>query len=163
MFSPYKETFTEQSLANDPALFTTMRVETQMALLLWIEHVMEAADTKYKRSSYEFKHDFEWIGFYITNGMVKGAMLVSGYQPVAREGYNWFYNIRPKHQPSNRGTQTPGARGASQFLLPPLEASEQAFFDATLKRALSVPLCKVMNTTPPPRWTWPADRAEEKE
>lgn len=49
-------------------------------------------------SSYAIKHRFEETehGFYINNGMMKGAMEAAGYEPHDRTVKNWEYALSVK-------------------------------------------------------------------
>ena len=49
----------------------------QAVLISWIRDVLVPAERVYQPNSYSMKHDFEREpeGFYVTNGMFKGAML----------------------------------------------------------------------------------------
>lgn len=46
-------------------------------------------------SSYKLKHFCEHdVGFYVSNGQLKGAMLMAGFLPKNRLDKNWFFKIQ---------------------------------------------------------------------
>jgi hypothetical protein len=83
--------------ANDPRCWDQLSSDRQAALVGWIRDVLVPAGRAFHRSSYAMKHDFEREpgGFYVTNGMFKGAMLAAGHQPVDAREINWRFRVRP--------------------------------------------------------------------
>jgi len=86
--------------ANDPRCLQDLSAEQQAVLIGWIQDVLVPSKSVYRRVTYEMKHDFEREpeGFYVTNGMFKGAMLKAGYQPVNAEAVNWRFRVRPANE-----------------------------------------------------------------
>lgn len=86
--------------ANDPGCLNDLSTEQQAQLIRWLRDVLVPAKSVYRRTSYEMKHDFEREpeGFYVTNGMFKGAMLKAGYPPVADDEINWRFRVKPCHE-----------------------------------------------------------------
>jgi hypothetical protein len=78
-----------------PEAYERLAPAEQAALLEWIRLAIKPAKTIAPSTSYSIKHDFETAGFYITNGQLKGAMLVAGYAPVDPDELNWEFRIRP--------------------------------------------------------------------
>ena len=82
---------------NDPRCLQDLPAGQQAVLIRWIRDVLVPAGRAFHRTSYGMKHDFENEpgGFYVTNGMFKGAMLAAGYQPVDASEINWRFRVRP--------------------------------------------------------------------
>jgi hypothetical protein len=78
-----------------PEAYERLAPVEQAALIEWITLAIKPAKTIAPNTSYGIKHDFESVGFYITNGQFKGAMLTAGYVPVDPEELNWEFKIRP--------------------------------------------------------------------
>jgi hypothetical protein len=81
---------------DSPAEFDVLPPAKQAALLAWIAQVMKPASTFGRHTSYGIKHAFEDVGFYVTNGEFKGAMLVAGYVPKDPDELNWTFKARPR-------------------------------------------------------------------
>ena len=83
-----------------PEEFKQLSAEEQKILLAWCSRLEPIKTINTRYSSYGLKHQFNNSekGFYITNGMFKGAMLESGfsYKPVSINSRNWFFNISVK-------------------------------------------------------------------
>ena len=89
---------------NRPEAYERLSTVEQATLLEWIRLAIEPAKTTGPGSSYGIKHAFEEVGFYISNGRFKGAMLAAGYAPVNPDELNWELRIRPtgkRHQSKN--------------------------------------------------------------
>jgi hypothetical protein len=88
-----------------PEAYARLAPAKRAALLEWIRLVIKPAKTVAPNTSYSIKHDFERVGFYITNGQFKGAMLAAGYAPVDPNELNWEFRIRPtgKRRESKNG------------------------------------------------------------
>lgn len=82
---------------NDPRCLQDLPAEQQAVLIGWIRDVLVPTRRAFHRTSYGMKHDFESEpgGFYVTNGMFKGAMLAAGHQPVDAGEINWRFRVRP--------------------------------------------------------------------
>lgn len=82
---------------NQPARFTEqLTVAEQRALLDWIHANVTGWRRGSRRylNSYFLKHVAEnALGFYVTNGALKGAMDIAGWEPVDREAVNWLYRV----------------------------------------------------------------------
>jgi hypothetical protein len=85
-----------------PEAFERMTPAEQAALLKWIRLAIKPAKTVAPNTSYGIKHDFESVGFYISNGQLKGAMLTAGFAPVDSDELNWEFRIRPTGKRSKR-------------------------------------------------------------
>jgi hypothetical protein len=83
---------------NQPEEYEKLSDADKATLLQWIADSIEPAQTVYKSTSYSLKHAFEEssVGFYITNGQIKGAMKAAGYAAVDESMVNWSYRIKPK-------------------------------------------------------------------
>lgn len=88
-----------------PEAYERLTPAEQAALLEWIRLAIKSAKTIAPNTSYGIKHDFEEVGFYITNGQFKGAMLTAGYAPANPDELNWEFRIRPtgKRRESKNG------------------------------------------------------------
>jgi hypothetical protein len=103
---------------NNPSEYDELLDAEKAALQAWIQLAVEPADrADMCRNSYGMKHDFEAVGFYVTNGMFKGAMLAAGYQPTetTRNDINWKFRAKPRWWGGSR------PRGARRFQKPPSE------------------------------------------
>lgn len=82
---------------NSPECLNDLSAEQQAGLIGWIRDVLIPASRVYSPNSYIMKHDFEWEpkGFYVTNGMFKGAMLAAGFCPVNPREVNWRFRVKP--------------------------------------------------------------------
>jgi hypothetical protein len=90
-----------------PEAYARLAPAEQAALLEWIRLAIKPAKTVDRSTtSYGIKHDFEKVGFYITNGQFKGTMVAAGYAPVDPNELNWEFRIRPtgKLRESKNGT-----------------------------------------------------------
>ena len=83
--------------ANDIRCWEQLPADQQAALVAWIRNVLVPAYRVFHRTSYAMKHDFEREpgGFYVTNGMFKGAMLAAGHHPVDAREIKWRVRVRP--------------------------------------------------------------------
>ena len=86
--------------ANEPRCFRDLSAEQQNVLLDWIRAVLVPAKSIFRRTSYGMKHDFEREpdGFYVWNGMFKGAMRAAGFEPVDLKELNWHFRVKPVRQ-----------------------------------------------------------------
>lgn len=83
---------------DDPREYAKLSDAQKEALRAWIALVMRPVKTVGPSTSYTMKHDFERVGFYVTNGAFKGAMLAFGYEPAEREALNWRFRQRPTNK-----------------------------------------------------------------
>ena len=83
--------------ANSPECLNDLSAEQQAVLINWIRDVLVTAERVYTPNSYIMKHDFEREpeGFYVTNGMFKGAMLRASFAPVNPREVNWRFRVKP--------------------------------------------------------------------
>lgn len=84
---------------NHPLAFLQLSPSETRALIDWIKANFKPIKTANKNyTSYGLKHIFEKseCGFYITNGMFKGAMLQAGFDPVDKQDLNWVFCISQK-------------------------------------------------------------------
>lgn len=84
------------SQQDDPLVFYQLEMHGQITLLTWIILMLRPAqDFDDADTSIDFKHWFENLpqGFYITNGMIKGAMLVAGFNVLSGRDKNWVFNV----------------------------------------------------------------------
>lgn len=84
---------------NQPADYEKLKPGQQERLQAWISRTFAPAKrAPSNNTSYSLKHWFEASenGFYITNGMFKGAMLAAGYPPTPRtiNQINWRFRVR---------------------------------------------------------------------
>lgn len=85
---------------NLPQDFENLSKEKQKILVEWCSKISKTKNINRGKSSYGLKHIFEYseIGFYISNGAFKGAMLKAGFNHKNREenGLNWYFNYSEK-------------------------------------------------------------------
>lgn len=93
-------TFPENMTYNDPKEFEYLSTEQQNILLDWCDLIGKISGINERHTSYGLKHIFEksQYGFYISNGMFKGAMLKLGYKYTQchPSSPNWYFNISEK-------------------------------------------------------------------
>lgn len=80
---------------NQPEDFERLNPREQYILLEFCKNQFTVSNNYSKRTSYGLKHYFECfpMGFYITNGQFKGAMLKAGYKVKDKTALNWQFNI----------------------------------------------------------------------
>jgi hypothetical protein len=100
-------------------------------LLRWIDLVLYPAATVWRdATSYGLKHAAEDdLGFYISNGQFKGAMLEAGYEPADAWEQNWMFRVRPQRRYTGefgvaRCKLTPLDRKALENLIEMVRSSE---------------------------------------
>jgi hypothetical protein len=100
-------------------------------VLQWISWTMCPAVTIWRdATSYGLKHAAEDdLGFYISNGQFKGAMLEAGYEPVDTLDRNWLFRARPQRRYTGefgaaRCRLTPPDRKALEALIEMVRNSE---------------------------------------
>lgn len=84
--------------SNDNAAdqFKRLPDNEKTTLVAWMINVFQpAAKVCRQHTSYGLKHYFEHspLGFYVTNGEFKGAMLIAGFEPWNADEMNWRYHI----------------------------------------------------------------------
>lgn len=86
--------------SDSPNEFDELSELKKQMLLDWCHGIAKIQSINRKHSSYGLKHTFERSrnGFYITNGMLKGAMLKCGFDhaPVSSSSRNWYFNVSEK-------------------------------------------------------------------
>jgi hypothetical protein len=100
-------------------------------LLRWIDLVLYPAVTIWRdTTSYGLKHAAEDdLGFYISNGQFKGAMLAAGHKPADTWEQNWMFRVRPRRRYTGefgaaRCKLTPPDRKALENLVEMVRSSE---------------------------------------
>lgn len=81
---------------NHPLEFLDLPEEKQQRLMDWCSKLGRVKTIQQDApSSYGLKHGFERSerGFYITNGQLKGAMILLGYDADYLWHINWLFNI----------------------------------------------------------------------
>lgn len=79
---------------NSPEEYGALTKLEKAAIQEWIKLAIQPANQYTDRSSYGIKHDFERVGFYISNGEFKGAMLAAGYTPKDEKALNWVFKVK---------------------------------------------------------------------
>ena len=131
-----------------PEAYERLAPAEQVPLLEWIRLAVKPAKTIGPGTSYGIKHDYEKVGFYITNGQFKGAMLAAGYAPVNPNELNWEFRIRPtgKRRESKNGIVyhvehlTPEERKDLDTLARAGQRAQVRRYDAYRKRKQSNPV-----------------------
>jgi hypothetical protein len=105
---------TPEELTNHPDHFQDLKEREKQFLLQWISLTIKPYEKVSPLSSYALKHRFEHVGFYVTNGQFKGAMIAAGYAPVDAAILNSSYLIAPvvpykKTSPANDQFKLPEA------------------------------------------------------
>lgn len=82
---------------DNPRMFLELKPLEQTILIAWIFNIL--APSKGINSdidSYQIKHLFNdsLLGFYISNGQLKGAMIIAGYNSKDMNNQNWHFNIK---------------------------------------------------------------------
>jgi hypothetical protein len=83
---------------DDPIRFLDLSPLEQVVLVTWVLNTLAPSKgINYADDSYSLKHYFSdsSCGFYIMNGMFKGAMLVTGFKVADKQSKNWCFNIKP--------------------------------------------------------------------
>ncbi|MEJ1326479.1 hypothetical protein QY881_08775 [Latilactobacillus sakei] len=82
--------------SNHPKMFNELLQDEQVVLVNWILTTLTRAKTINRNdSSYGLKHYFENspLGFYVSNGAMKGALLIAGFETRKIEDLNWYFNV----------------------------------------------------------------------
>lgn len=88
-----------ESELNHPDAFGELSAVEQKIVTGWIkENFISRKTPNTEHTSYGLKHIFEaaGVGFYMTNGMFKGAMIAGGFEPVVADTLNCWYRISKK-------------------------------------------------------------------
>ena len=88
-----------ESELNHPDAFDELSADQQKIVMEWIkENFNPRKSPTNEHTSYGLKHIFEDadVGFYMTNGMFKGAMIACGFKPVVANVLNCWYRISKK-------------------------------------------------------------------
>ncbi|RYE90864.1 MAG: hypothetical protein EOO75_09560, partial [Myxococcales bacterium] len=110
--SPTKKTNQGNPL-DDPARFDELTPAEREAVLYWVRQVMAPAERVGGLNSFRMKQLCEKeVGFELSNGAMKGAMLAAGHTPTKTAGrqtakatdQNPLYRVRPL-QPNPRGSR----------------------------------------------------------
>lgn len=81
---------------DSPLAFYHLAKDKQQLLLEWCEGLGKRKTTNPLHDTYTIKHLFSYNNFYITNGAMKGALLLSGFTPKDLTRLNWKFNISEK-------------------------------------------------------------------
>lgn len=82
---------------DNPRMFLELKPLEQTILIAWILNTLVPSKGINDRAdSYQLKHRFSksLLGFYISNGQFKGAMIIAGYNSKDMNNQNWHFNIR---------------------------------------------------------------------
>jgi len=83
---------------NDPIEYDKLEKWQKLIVTTWIKEIfIKRVTINYDHTSYGLKHIFERSpdGFYLTNGMFKGALLACGFDKHSK-GINWSFAITGK-------------------------------------------------------------------
>jgi hypothetical protein len=85
---------------DSPKEFVLLPPLKRELLLRWISRTMYPTATVWRdATSYGLKHAAEDdLGFYISNGEFKGAMLKAGHEPADTRERNWLFRARPQRR-----------------------------------------------------------------
>ncbi|WP_051237874.1 hypothetical protein [Lacticigenium naphthae] len=87
------EQFTKK---DSPLAFYDLPVVKQEQLVEWCEGLDKRKTTNPLHDTYNLKHVFEHGRFYVSNGAMKGALVLSGFTPDDLTRLNWRFNISEK-------------------------------------------------------------------
>ncbi len=120
---------------NDPEEYAGLTEKAQAALQVWIRLAIAPAPPRTRGwSSYFLKHEFEAVGFYITNGEFKGAMLAAGYAPKDEGDFpNWSYPVKARAVGNGRMKRPFLIVRGETFSLRHLSKEDRAAFDAFIR------------------------------
>ena len=79
-----------------PEQYEQLTTAQKAILCVWIKtNLLPKRSVNRKHDSYSLKHLFEdsTLGFYITNGQFKGAMLECEFDPDVEDEKNWCFRI----------------------------------------------------------------------
>ncbi|MGO1356304.1 hypothetical protein [Alkalibacterium gilvum] len=78
---------------DSPLAFNNLSEYDQEALMAWCKSLNRIQSTNNLHDTYSLKHLFARKHFYITNGALKGALLLAGFTPADMNQLNWRFNI----------------------------------------------------------------------
>lgn len=84
---------------DDPKQFKQLSQHERALLVSWILTSLAPTNgINHRHNSYEIKHSFSnsSLGFYVSNGQFKGAMLVAGFKTDKVKQRNWCFNVSEK-------------------------------------------------------------------
>jgi hypothetical protein len=68
---------------NDPARYHELPIHEKIGLRAWVRENVAPRQVTSPQSSYHLKHVAEsFLGFYVSNASMKGALIEAGYEPV---------------------------------------------------------------------------------
>jgi hypothetical protein len=68
---------------NDPARYHELPIHEKIGLRAWVRENVAPRQVTSPQSSYHLKHVSEsFLGFYVSNASMKGALIEAGYEPV---------------------------------------------------------------------------------
>lgn len=82
---------------DNPKMFLELKPLEQILLISWIFNTLVPSKSINNNvDSYWIKHKFSdsLLGFYISNGQFKGAMILAGYRSIDMGQQNWHFNIK---------------------------------------------------------------------
>lgn len=82
---------------DNPASFLSLSPQEKTTLVAWVLNTLvKGKSINTEITSYGIKHLFDKSlnGFYIKNGVMKGAMLIAGFKVNDMQQQNWCFNIR---------------------------------------------------------------------
>ncbi|MDR3544110.1 MAG: hypothetical protein P4L69_24635 [Desulfosporosinus sp.] len=81
-----------QNMCDNPRIYDELPQEVKVTLDRWI--AVSIVPSKKERSSYGIKTDFHReTGIYVYAGVINGALLKAGYQPVNPKDTNWNFKV----------------------------------------------------------------------
>jgi hypothetical protein len=119
-------------LDDHPDAYERLTAMAQEALHVWIRHALAPASPQNTTWSSSFlKREFEAVGFALTNGEFKGAMLTAGYEPKKRsDSPDWYFAVKTRTVGSAQ-MKRPAILGPGKtFPLTHLTMEERDAFDA---------------------------------
>ncbi len=122
---------------DNPDAYDGLDDVAKAAVQAWIQHAAAPASARSSSWSSSFlKQEFEAVGFPITNGAFKGAMLAAGYEPKKRsDAPDWYFAVRPRALGSARMKRPPILRHGETFPLSHLTPDEHVAFDTVVEAA----------------------------
>lgn len=82
---------------DNPASFLSLSPQEKTTLVAWVLNTLvKGKSINTEITSYGIKHLFDKSlnGFYIKNGVMKGAMLIADFKVSDMQQQNWCFNIR---------------------------------------------------------------------
>ncbi|WP_203624843.1 hypothetical protein [Lacticaseibacillus sp. 866-1] len=87
-----------QAMMDNPYDVVHMSRTDLLTLVQWCERLIRIKGSNPSAHSYRLKSLFERSpgGFYITNGQMKGAMILAEFEPANLSRKNWIFNVSAK-------------------------------------------------------------------